>query len=735
MTAGSWLRATIGPYRLVEFVGAGGMGEVYRAVDTRNARVVAIKILTTARRVPALVDRFRNEARIHAALHHPNIARMYEFLDHEGSPCIVMEFVDGETFEQRIQRRGAPPLLTALALAAPVIDAVGYLHSCGVIHRDIKATNVKVASDGAVHLLDFGIAKGPGSPALTADGSVIGTLQSLAPEQLEGAPATRRSDIWSLGVLLYELVTGRHPFAGDGAEGITARIRAGRFSVPSKIAAVPPAVDRIIGRCLRVEPRDRYPSCEALLTDVRALLEPPAVSPTPRRPRISRETLLRARSRAPLAGAIGAAVASVAFLIWSLSGSAPVPPGPTTPDVNHGGAITPVALDTTAGLMRTITINTINGDAEVWRDGRIVGQTPYQLKAAIGEHISVVLRRPGYEDVPVNFDVTEGRSEYTVVMRPRAGGPSSSRPTESLWALGLAWFGLPWRRKSRPSSELGLTVARPVAHAGGLPAEARVVIGMATDPGCVRDGNEDTVRIVRPPAEAAEQNGLLALVCDGMGGHAAGETASRIAADAIAREYAHHDKDPGQALSRAVRHANRAVFDAAQSDPKLAGMGTTCTALVLKDGLAWCAHVGDSRCYLVRGGEIFLMTEDHSAVMALVREGALSRDEARQHPDKNVISRALGSHKDVDVTSWPQPFVVRPDDRFLLCSDGLYDVTKDEEVRDITRDAPPYEACARLVALARERGAPDNVSVIILALPENFGAAAPRETRPIPAVS
>ena len=161
-------------------------------------------------------------------------------------------------------------------------------------------------------------------------------------------------------------------------------------------------------------------------------------------------------------------------------------------------------------------------------------------------------------------------------------------------------------------------------------------------------------------------------------------------------------------------------------------MGTTAPLVLPEDSLV--RPRGDSRCYLVRAPDL-LMTEDHSAVMAMVRDGALSRDQAREHPDKNVISRALGSHREVEVTVWPRPFVVRPGDRFLLCSDGLYDVLRDEEVLEAVRDLPPHDGCARLVELARERGAPDNVSVVIVALPADDGVAVARPTRTLPAVS
>jgi protein phosphatase len=145
--------------------------------------------------------------------------------------------------------------------------------------------------------------------------------------------------------------------------------------------------------------------------------------------------------------------------------------------------------------------------------------------------------------------------------------------------------------------------------------------------------------------------------------------------------------------------------------------------------------VGDSRCYLIRNNDILLMTEDHSSVMELVREGSISAGEARNHPDKNVILRALGSHRDVEVSVWPQPFLLNPGDRLLLCSDGLYDVLPDHDILAAVGVCAPQEACSRLIEMARERGAPDNVTVVVIAVPAGTTDSSPRITRPIPVVT
>lgn len=284
---------------------------------------------------------------------------------------------------------------------------------------------------------------------------------------------------------------------------------------------------------------------------------------------------------------------------------------------------------------------------------------------------------------------------------------------------------------ARPTAELGRW-STPSLQA----TELRIELGLSTDPGCVREINEDFARIIRPTTPAAlHKRGVLAVVCDGMGGHEAGEIASRLAVETIVRRFEEDElaADPVAAVPRSVQAANRAIFDAAERNHQMRGMGTTCTVLLLRDGMAYGAHVGDSRIYLIRGGDIFLMTEDHSAVMELVRRGVITRDEARHHPDKNVISRALGSHRDVQVTGWPQPFAVLPGDRFLLCTDGLYDLVDDEQLLATARDVHPQVACDRLITLAREAGGHDNISVAILVMstPHESTSAGMRETRAI----
>lgn len=256
-----------------------------------------------------------------------------------------------------------------------------------------------------------------------------------------------------------------------------------------------------------------------------------------------------------------------------------------------------------------------------------------------------------------------------------------------------------------------------------------------TDVGCERELNEDSfgffnrggVALLDPP-------GVLAVVADGMGGHSAGEVASRMAVDTLGEVFFADSTDPKSALTRAFAEANKRIYDGAVANPEQEGMGTTCTALVLRQGEAWVGHVGDSRVYLLRDGRLFRMTEDDSLVMDMVKRGVLSRSEAENHAEKNVILRALGTKPEAPTFTWPRPFPVRSGDRFLVCTDGLHDMVSDEGIRQALMAFEMEEACQALIELAKKAGGYDNVTVGILAVedavePPGDGGAAPKSTR------
>ena len=244
----------------------------------------------------------------------------------------------------------------------------------------------------------------------------------------------------------------------------------------------------------------------------------------------------------------------------------------------------------------------------------------------------------------------------------------------------------------------------------------KVVASVQTDAGCVREANEDSGRHVLPnDPETRTRKGILTIVADGMGGHASGEVASQMAVDLISEYYyGSNNANAPKALQNAVAQASAEIYEYSMTDEKLFGMGTTVIALVLQNGQAFSAHVGDSRLYRLHGNQMQLLTMDHSQVMEMVKHGIISMEEARNHDDKNVILRAVGTQPEVEVEV-SAPFAAVAGDEFLLCSDGLCDMIEDEEIRQIwaaNRDV--HNACEQLIEEAKRRGGHDNITVGIV---------------------
>ncbi len=250
----------------------------------------------------------------------------------------------------------------------------------------------------------------------------------------------------------------------------------------------------------------------------------------------------------------------------------------------------------------------------------------------------------------------------------------------------------------------------------GDAAGGRFVIRAAlrTDVGKVRSENQDFGALTSAEEERHSRlGGRLLIVADGMGGHRGGATASRLSAETVKAQYIASDaSDVAEALRDSLRRANARIFGEAQANPDLRGMGTTTSALAVRGGHAWFAHVGDSRIYLVRGGEIKQLTDDHSLVASMVREGLLTSEEAAHHPRRNVLQRSMGVGEEVEIDV-RGPFDLREGDVFVLCSDGLHGLVREDEMREITMSMEFEEAADELLRRALERGAPDNVTVIV----------------------
>ena len=235
---------------------------------------------------------------------------------------------------------------------------------------------------------------------------------------------------------------------------------------------------------------------------------------------------------------------------------------------------------------------------------------------------------------------------------------------------------------------------------------------MRTDPGLVRELNEDAVAWITPQDKNVVANqGSLALVADGMGGHAAGEVASALAAEIIRRVYYDLKGPPPKVLAMAFAEANRAIIDYAAEYPECKGMGTTCTALAFRDGKAWLAHVGDSRAYLLRKGRLMQLSEDQTLVAKMLREGTITKEEASHSPVQNVILQALGAVTEIKPMITSTGIPLQSGDVLILCSDGLFNMVPDANIAEIAGRLPPQEACDALIEAALAQGGHDNASL------------------------
>ena len=327
----------IGVYEIVALLGAGGMGEVYRARDTKLGRDVALKILLPSFTADAdRVARFEREARLLASLNHPHIGAIYGFEDTGNVPALVLELVEGDTLDDRV-RRGPLPLSEALAVAQQIADALDAAHGAGIIHRDLKPSNIKITPDGVVKVLDFGLAKalaaegsGPDlskSPTMTAGGTIagviLGTAAYMSPEQARGQPVDKRTDIWAFGCVLFEMLTGSSAFGRETVTDTIAAVVGAEPEWKSLPADTPGSIRRLLTRCLQKDARRRLhdiADARIELEDAMAAPAEPAPVPTPRR-----------WSRLALS-ALSLGIAAALVLLWAARDRFGRPAEPSPPD-------------------------------------------------------------------------------------------------------------------------------------------------------------------------------------------------------------------------------------------------------------------------------------------------------------------------------------------------------------------------------------------------------------------
>jgi serine/threonine protein kinase len=391
----------IGRYQVVNLLGSGGMGDVYLVREEATDWYWALKTLRAGGPDSEIWKRFMNEGRVHSELHHPNIAAFREMFLYAERPCLIMEYVDGETLFARIQRMGRLPVEESLEILNEVCDALSHLHGRNIFHRDLKSANVKVNSAGRVKLLDFGIAKYHRAAGMTMVGAVMGTPEYLAPELILGHPASVLSEVWTIGLLAYEMLTGRLPFIEAEDAALYEAIRSRNPEPPSRYnSQVTAAVDGLVMRCLDKKPGHRFQSPAHLRKAIaKTLGKSPGV---------------------PLSGEIGKTAEAIGKAAQNAAAQFSGLPKPMR--LWSGAAMAAVLLLfilwMTGGISdsQSITLDVVGGAADVYENGSRVGRTPYRMNAKTGDSVQVELRRSGYMDQPVQFDVTE-RKVYSYTMQ------------------------------------------------------------------------------------------------------------------------------------------------------------------------------------------------------------------------------------------------------------------------------------------------------------------------------
>lgn len=380
----------IAGYQLGEKIGTGGMGEVYSAWNPVLRRKAAVKILHKIEHT----ERFRQEAYIQSSVDHPQIARLFEFTYTGKTPCIIMEYVEGEPLDNYLRRQGRLDSQELIPMLVQITGALTYLHEKEIFHRDIKPSNFKRLPDGSVKMLDFGIAKHKYSPRLTQQGFVVGTTEYMAPEQFD-QQASLHSDIWSLGVMTYELATGYLPFEATNPVTLRSRISKGNFSNPQLfVPDLHEIIRQVIEQCLRINPAQRPTAVQlqSLLTGHHP-------------PKKRKSGHWNIKSPALLSVISGLAILLLIGLL-----NAPAEEKQPDPPVK------PVS-DSPKPAERTITINVpgVEHAVLIFPDGSRQ-PAPYSIAGKDGQSVRFRIEAAGYRDKEVAFDLGMGPYTYEFVL-------------------------------------------------------------------------------------------------------------------------------------------------------------------------------------------------------------------------------------------------------------------------------------------------------------------------------
>jgi Tol biopolymer transport system component len=429
------LGAQCGVYRIVAQLGAGGMGDVYRAHDSKLGRDVAIKTLPPEfASDPVRVARFEREARVLASLNHPNIAAIYGREESGGSDWLVLELVEGQTLKERIDGTGRFPLLETLNICRQVAEALEAAHKQGIVHRDLKPANIKVTPDGRVKVLDFGLAKAVWGEAEVRDlsqvtgtaglesiaGQILGTPPYMSPEQTRGKDVDKRTDIWAFGCLLYQLLTGNQPFRGETLTDTIAAILEKEPDWQTLPAATPLEIRELLRGCLQKDAAHRLPD----MADVRRRIEEALTAPRRRRLR---------RWKVAAVSAVALAIVALAAAVWTRGPARPAGRSAWVPLTTLPDSASQPALSPDGRMLAFVRgPETFAADGQIFIK-RLPGGEAIQLTHDESQKMSPAFSPDGTR---IAYTVTDGRRWDTWVVPVTGGQP---RPWLSN-ASGLVWF-------------------------------------------------------------------------------------------------------------------------------------------------------------------------------------------------------------------------------------------------------------------------------------------------------
>jgi TolB-like protein/predicted Ser/Thr protein kinase len=310
-----------GRYKIVDELGRGGMGVVYKAEDTKLKRTVALKLLPPElTHIPEVKERFMREAQAAAALEHPNICTVYEFDEAEEKTFISMAYVEGQNLRKKIES-GPLELEEALRIATQVAEGLQIAHKKGVVHRDIKSANIMVTEDNQAKIMDFGLARITGTTLLTQEGAAMGTIAYMSPEQARGKEVDHRTDIWSFGVVLYEMLTGELPFKGEHEQAVVYSIRKDKPRPITEVnAEIPPSIEQVVDKALEKDADKRYQQVDELLDDLKSISA--GIVPEEIKARLRKAKLLKRKRSILYAGTVGLAIVIAVLALTLFTGRA-----------------------------------------------------------------------------------------------------------------------------------------------------------------------------------------------------------------------------------------------------------------------------------------------------------------------------------------------------------------------------------------------------------------------------